>query len=385
MTNLPELPRRGLAAACGLFTALSLAAACGGADSASGTAPSADVWAVVDGRPIQRDTVDKAYRNMVLGATTAPSVEEMLELKLNILDELITQDIMLARARTLGVEATDVEIDNALAEQKRSMSDQDFQKQLADRGLTLDDIRQSLRREISAQKLVEREITSRIAISDDDIAAFYNANRAQFNLTEPHVRLAQILITPQRDPQLQNRRGDDAATPDEAKRKAEMITGRLQSGVDFAELALDYSEDPQSVAQGGDLGLVPESALGSLPPALRTAVRDMQPGTASTVSIGPNYAVIMLVGREPAGQRELGSAPVRDGIRDLLRTRREQLLQQAYIAHLRDTASVENHLVRQVVETQGRVPGQTVETTAAAAAPAPATGSAPAPAPPTAR
>jgi len=278
---------------------------------------------------------------------------------------------MLAKTRELGVEASDVEIDNALAEQKRSLSDEDFQRELASRGLELSDIRMGLRREISAQKLIDREITSKLAVSDEDIAGFYNANRAQFNLTEPHFRLAQILITPQCDPQLQNRLNDDAASPDEAKRKADMITQRLQAGGDFAELAADYSEDPQTVAQGGDLGLVPESALANLPAPLASAVRSMQPGTASTLSIGPNYIVLMVVSREPAGQRELGNATVRDGIRDLLRSRREQLLQQAYVTHMREVASVDNHLARQVVETQGRVPGQVVEA-ALPAAPAPA-------------
>jgi peptidyl-prolyl cis-trans isomerase SurA len=355
------------------MTMVLLGAACGGGAGQTATA-SPDVWAVVDGRQILRAEVDKTYRGMTAGATTAPSLEEMLTLKLNILDELITQEILLAKARELGVEATDVEIDNALAEQKRSMSDADFQQQLADRGLTLDDIRLGLRREISGRKLVDREIVEKIAVTDDDIAAFYNANRAQFNLSEPHYRLAQILITPQRDPNVQNRLNDDAATADEAKRKADTLTQRLQAGGDFAALAMDYSEDPQTVAQGGDLGLVPESALANLPAALRTAVRGMQPGTASTLSIGSNYVVLMLVSREPAGQRELGDATVRDGIRDLLRTRREQLMQQAYLNHMRETAAVDNHLARLVVETQGKVPGQVVE-----ALPAPVVAAPPAP------
>jgi peptidyl-prolyl cis-trans isomerase SurA len=369
MMNLKQLPVCRVTAVSGVIAMTLLAAACGGGNQTA--APSSpDVWAVVDGRQILRAEVDKTYRGVTAGAAAAPSVEEMLNLKLNILDELITQDIMLHKARELGVEATDVEIDNALAEQKRSMSDEDFQKQLTSRGLTLDDIRMGLRREISAQKLVEREVVSKIAVTDEDIAAFYNTNRAQFNLTEPHYRLAQILVTPQRDPSLQNRRGDDAASPDEAKRKADMLTQRLQSGGDFAELAADYSEDPQTVSAGGDLGLVPESALANLPPALATAVRSMQPGTASTLSIGPNYVVLMVVSREPAGQRELGNATVRDGIRDLLRSRREQLLQQAYVTHMRESAAVANHLARQVVETQGKVPGQVVEAPAPAAAPA---------------
>ena len=370
--NLTLCDLRRAATAAGAVSLTLLAAACGGGGDTATTPSSPDVWAVVDGRQILRAEVDKAYRGVTAGAAAAPSVEEMLTIKLNILDELVTQDILLQRAREAGAEATDVEIDNALAEQKRSLSDEDFQRQLADRGLTVDDVRQGLRREISAQKLIEQEVSSKISVSDQDVAEFYNANRDQFNLTEPHYRLAQILITPQRDPALQNRLNDDAATADEAKRKADMLTQRLQAGGDFAQLAADYSEDPQTVTLGGDLGLVPESAVENLPPALARAVRSMEPGTASTLSIGQNYIVLMVVSREPAGQRDLGNATVRDGIRDLLRSRREQLLQQAYVTHARESATVDNHLARLVVETQGKVPGQVIEAPPAAAAPAPA-------------
>ncbi len=352
MTNFTLLPR-----SCGLVLGVlagGLAlAACGGA---SETRPADTVWASVDGREIDQTAVDKAY-NMVVSPGSTPSLEEMLTVKLSVLDELITQDILTHRATELGVQATTVEVDNALAEQKRSMSDEDFERELAARGLTVEDLRQSLHRDISSQKLIQREILDRIAISDDDIAAFYSANREQFNLTEPHFRLAQILITPVRDPNLQNRQGDDAATADEAKRKADMITQRLQAGADFAELAMDYSEDPQTVALGGDLGLVPESALANLPGALAEAVGSMGPGTASTFSIGQNYVVLMLISREPAGQRDLGSPTVRDGIRDLLLNRRQQLLQQAFIANLRESADVRHYVAERIVETQGRLPG----------------------------
>jgi peptidyl-prolyl cis-trans isomerase SurA len=371
MMNPKTLPVcRTAVTATGVLAMTLLGAACGASQTTSSTSP--DVWAEVDGRQILRAEVDKTYRGVTAGATATPSIEEMLNLKINILDELITQDILLHKARALGVEATEVEIDNAVAEQKRSLSDADFEQQLAARGLTLDDIRTGLRREISAQKLIDQEVNAKISVSDADIAAFYEANRAQFNLSEPHYRMAQILITPQRDPAVQNGRNDDAATPDEAKRKADMLTERLRAGGDFAQLAMEYSEDPQTAGVGGDLGLVPQSALASLPAPLANAVRTMKPGTASTLSIGPNYVILMVVSQEPAGQRELGDANVRDGIRDLLQSRRAQLLQAAYVTHLRETADVRNHLVRQVVETQGKVPGQVIEPAAPAAPAAPA-------------
>src|SRR5690606_7506357 len=228
MLSLRPRPSAGAALILGAV----LVGGCQGAPSEP-AAPAPDVWAVVDGRQLMQADVDKAYRGMVMASPTPPSIEAMLNLKLNILDELITQDILLARAVELGVTATEDEIDNALAEQKRALSHEDFNRQLADRGLTVEDIREGLRRELSAQKLIEREIVSKLTVSDADVAAFYEQNRAQFNLTEPHYRLAQILVTPERDPQLQNRLNDDASTPDEARRKADMLTERLRAGGDF--------------------------------------------------------------------------------------------------------------------------------------------------------
>src|SRR5205085_7116764 len=63
---------------------------------------------------------------------------------------------------------------------------------------------QQLRRELSIQKLFNKEITSHIAISDADVTAFYNANKAGFNLAEPQVHMAQILVTPFPDPNVRN-------------------------------------------------------------------------------------------------------------------------------------------------------------------------------------
>ena len=62
--------------------------------------------------------------------------------------------------------------------------------------MTIDDLKSQLRRELSIQKLINKEITSHIAITDADVANFYNANKASFNLAEPQVHLAQIMVTP---------------------------------------------------------------------------------------------------------------------------------------------------------------------------------------------
>src|SRR5437870_2149487 len=78
-----------------------------------------DVWAAVNGREIKRDEVDKYYRTRVNPEGQEPSEEEALSLKLNVLDELIYNEILLERAKKLGLEATDGEVEDKFTERKR--------------------------------------------------------------------------------------------------------------------------------------------------------------------------------------------------------------------------------------------------------------------------
>ncbi|MGA7223127.1 MAG: SurA N-terminal domain-containing protein, partial [Candidatus Acidiferrales bacterium] len=74
-------------------------------------APGPDVWAVVNGKQIQRDEVEKYFRTRVSAEGPAPSQEEALSLKLNILDELINNEILLERASKLNLIASDAEVE----------------------------------------------------------------------------------------------------------------------------------------------------------------------------------------------------------------------------------------------------------------------------------
>ena len=90
---------------------------------------------------------------------------------------------------------------------------------------------------------MEREVKSKIAVTDQEIGDFYNKNRAQFNVPEAQYRVAQIVITPMRDAQIRNRLKDDAVTPEEAARKAQMLMGRLKGGTAFSALAMRSASD----------------------------------------------------------------------------------------------------------------------------------------------
>ena len=244
-------------------------------------APAADVWAVVNGKEIKRDEVEKYYRTRISAEGQEPSQEEALSLKLNVIDELINNEILLERAKKLNIEASDGEVEDEFTSLKSPYTEDEFQRQLKERGVTVEDLKNTVRRELSIKKLINREVVSKVTISDQDIEDFYNANRPQFNVAEPQYRIAQIVVTPRKEPQIRNRKNDDATNEAEAQRKIKMLVDRLNSGADFSQLAMDYSEDMNSSATGGDLGFVPESSLNQSDPTLKRIVLGLKAGQVS--------------------------------------------------------------------------------------------------------
>jgi peptidyl-prolyl cis-trans isomerase SurA len=319
--------------------------------------PSPDVWAIVNGKEIKREDVDKYYRTRVNAEGQEPSQEEALSLKLNVLDELINNEILLERAKKLNLEASDGEVEDKFTELKSPYTEDEFQRQLKERNVSVTDLKADLRRQLSIQKLLNREVVAKISITDQDVTEFYNSNKAQFNVAEPQYRIAQIVVTPRKDPQIRNRKNDDATNEAEAQRKVKMLVDRLNSGADFAQLAMDYSEDANSAATGGDLGYIPDSALNQSDPMLKKMVMGMKPGQVSPVlNLKDKIVILKLVTRESPGQRNISDPQVQQTIRDTLRNRKEQLLRSAYLAIARDEARVRNYLAERVMEAAGKLP-----------------------------
>jgi len=320
-----------------------------------------DVWAVVNGKEIKRDEVDKYYRTRVNPEGQEPSLEESLSQKLNVLDELIYNEILLEKAKKLNLEASDGEVEDKFTELKSPYTEDEFQRRLKDQAMSVEDLKLQLRRQLSIQKLLNREVVAKITITDQDVTDFYNANKAQFNVAEPQYHIAQIVVTPRKEQQLRNRKNDDASSEAEAERKVKMLMDRLNSGADFAQLAMDYSEDMNTAGTGGDLGYVPESALNQSDPALKRAVVGLKAGQVSQpIQVqskeGARVLILKLITRESPGLRGIAEPQVQQTIRDTLRNRKEQLLRLAYLAIARNGAVVKNYLAEQVMEAAGKLP-----------------------------
>ncbi len=324
----------------------------------SSKSSSGDVAAVVDGRKIYRSDVEKYYQNQTAGSDQQPTGEQVTTLRLNILRELIDNEIIMHRAEKLGLLATDEEVDRKLNEIKSPFTSEEFNNRLKEKKISLDDFKRDIRRSLTVEKVLNKEVTSKINVSDQDISNYYNSHKAEFNLVEPQYHLARILVTAAPNPQVRNLKNDKAQNPAEAQKKIQMIENRLDSGDDFGTLAMNFSEDSDTANNGGDLGFQPESSLHS---DAGNVVLKLKPGQYSPIMpiVNPTnkqvfgFQIVKLISKEPAGQRELGDPRVQQAIRAQLRDRREQLLKSAYYEVLRDQAKVQNYYAQKVMDSNG--------------------------------
>ncbi len=323
--------------------------------SACTQAPPPDTAARVNDRSISYAELDKQYRFQFGNMSEKPSEDQVTYQKLELLRTMVDNEIMLQRAEKASLMATDPEVEAKFNELKTPYTQEEFQKQLQARNMTVDDLKSQLRRDLSIQKLFNKEITSKINITDKEVTDFYNTNKASFHLAEPHVHLAQLLVTSKPDPTVRNLKGDKATNDEQARKKILTLEARARGGEDFAALAQNFSEDPNTAANGGDLGFIGESSLDKANPDLRKMVMSLSPGQVSPpIKTEEGYRVLKVISKEPAGQRELADPRVQQSIRDQLINRKDQLLRAVYYEVARNEAKVSNYHAAKVYEGWGK-------------------------------
>jgi len=320
-----------------------------------------EVMAKVNGYKVLRSEVDKTYNTQVAGSPQKPTPSEEEALRLNILNQIIYRQLLLQKAEKLGVVANDDEVETKFNQSKAPYTKEEFQKQLKDSGFNSEeDYKLDLRRNLTVEKLLNKEIASRVSISETEMKTYYEQNKAEFNLIEPRYRLATIFVNSQ--PGSEPGRPTDKAQLDAlAREKIQKIHNRLDSGEDFTELAQKYSEDPDTARSGGAVQPIPESQVKNLDSVTRDAVLKLKPGQYSEVvpAINPQthlqggYQIIRLNGKDIAGQRDLNDPQVQQFIRNKLRSQREQILRAAYDESLRDNAQIHNYYAEQILNSAG--------------------------------
>jgi peptidyl-prolyl cis-trans isomerase SurA len=315
----------------------------------------ADVMATVNGHAIMQVDLEKAFKDQLGESPQQPSAEQADSLRLNLLRELIDEEIVQQRAAKMNLTATNEEVDAKLAEMKAPYTEEEFNARLKASNHTLDEVKHDLRRSLTQNKLLNKEINSKITVSDNDVSAYFNAHKVEYNLIEPQYHLAGIRVTSAPSAQPGNLEGSKATNEDEARKKVQALKNRLDSGEDFGSIAMHFSEWPETASSGGDMGFVSESQLHA-DPQVFNAISKLKAGQITDIIVGldattkkpAGYAIYKLLSREPAGQRELNDPRVQQAIRQQLRDGRSQLLKNAFFEMLHDQTKIQNFYAEQI-------------------------------------
>ena len=329
-----------------------LAAGCGEPD---GT----DLAAKVNGERITYADLERYEISRVQdprGTAGVSDAGQQLLRRMGLLRELVDQRILLQRASAQGLGVSDRDVDVALDRRRLAYgSAEDFQRFLDAAGVELRDLREEFRRQLTVEQLLNREIASKVSVSEEEMREYYRDHSAAFAVPEQQMRLAQILVGESQVSPIPNLRNDDATGLEPARRKIQRIREELDAGEDFERLALSYSEDPVYAANGGDMGFIPQSALEKTDVRLRRALVALkEPGDISpVVQTDGEFRILRLISIEPAGQREFEDPEVQESIREVLANRKEQLLRAAVYEVERNQASIRNYLAERVAAGHG--------------------------------
>lgn len=270
----------------GLALLASVAIARGASAQAAESESQNRIVAVVNAEVITASDVSQAMAPLYGQYQTLYHAEELSskvrEAETRMVTLLIEEKLMLQEARTprqfevakgrwatpVPITVTEEELADAIAQVKSKFpSETEFQQVLTEHHMTLKDLERRYRDQITIQKLVDRDVRSRIVIAPSEVTAYYQAHMDEYKASET-VKLSNILI-----------RVSGVLEDQQAKAKAHEIWQALTAGADFAELARKHSEGPNAQG-GGGIGWVER---GKLMPEIERAVFALSPGQVSPV------------------------------------------------------------------------------------------------------
>ncbi len=274
---------------------LALGQACvGHAQSRPAVIQSADfIVAVVNSEPVTNSEVQAMRNRMVREFTSrGAQIPPPSQLNQQALDMLINEKAQLQQAQEQGIKIDDDQVDQAEANVAASnqLSREAFHQRLAQEGLTVAAFRQQLRKQLTLSRLREREVDSRIRITDQEIEQFLQ-EQGQSQAAAPELNIAMILVSV-----------PENSSPAELKAledKARDIARRARAGEDFAQLAKAHSQAMDKGAKGGEMGLRPAERY---PELFVEAVQALAPqGIAGPVRSGAGFHILKLLERRQAG------------------------------------------------------------------------------------
>ncbi|RIK98027.1 MAG: molecular chaperone SurA [Burkholderiales bacterium] len=222
-------------------------------------------------------------------------------LERQVLERMIVDRAQMQLARDSGLRIDDAQLERAIATiaSENSLSVAQLRDRLRRQGIDFDQFREEVRGQMVRQRLREREIDSKVQISDADVDAFLAAQTGAEASDRSELHIAQILL---RLPE-----GASAEQIERQRLRAEEIERQLRAGADFGRLAAAFSDAPEAMS-GGSLGWRTPDRL---PQMFVDAVKSLKPGGFSPVLRSPaGFHVLELVERRNASMPVAAGQPV---------------------------------------------------------------------------
>jgi peptidyl-prolyl cis-trans isomerase SurA len=254
------------------------------------------VVAVVNDDVITRHELDERVRTVVgqLQKQGTPLPEQSV-LEKQILERMIADMLQAQYAKESGVRVDDTQLDVAMtriAQQNKFATLAEFLAKLEAEGVNIKKFREEIRAEIVSTRLREREVESKLVISDTEVDN-YLANKSKMGLANEEYHLAHILVVVPEQASADKIRA--------ARERADHALAQLAGGADFAQVAAGTS-DAKDALKGGDLGWRPTDRI---PPLFMDELKTLKPGQNTAVLRSPSgFHILKLV------EKRSGSAPV---------------------------------------------------------------------------
>lgn len=256
-------------------------------------------------------------------------VEVTPEVIVNAVDELL----LMQRGRELGYTLTAERfrsiVENIKKENKFE-TEEAFQAALKQEGMTMDDLRRQLERQMLVGQVQQVEVMGKIAVSEDEVKAYYESAKETFT-TQPQLTLREILVSvPASD------KGINVAEDDAAKAKAEDLRKRLEAGEPFPRLASELSDSP-SKANGGLIGPISRTDLS---PELLKEIDPLKVGQMTRVlRTSRGYQIIKLETATETKVKTMDEA--RQEIADRIAAQKQRGQMVQYLRQLRTQAIID--------------------------------------------
>jgi nitrogen fixation protein NifM len=283
--------------------------------------------AVVNGYEISAEAVnfelDRLARFYMSHGMTAEELRRNLpKLEAKALEQAIGAKLLLDQAQRLDLPVTAKDVDAEVARVVQQVGgEENYKKALAAQGISEADFRKELEKGARVNMLVNQACAHVADPTEDEVTAFYEAHKAEY--VEPHQVLCQHILV----------KGSNDAALDKIKEIRERI---VNDKADFAEEAKKHSDCP-SGAQGGSLGWF---GRGMMVPEFDKAAFEMKKGEVSgIVTTEFGYHIIYKADEKGGGQQTI--VDVHDQIKDLLRHEARGKAMDAYVADLREKATIE--------------------------------------------